>query len=197
MSCDGGHLGFPIGIKNSNLVKDIQMIIHLQFGSSQFISFREEGLWNFSQSERIIGPGSHIEYPTGTKNRDFVEDHPRNIPVWTIAITWRPSSVVFKLFTFQASSPKPLGRLETNLAGMFLGWSSTKSLFFVPVGYSIWLPGPIICSDWLKFQRPSSLKLMNWLNPNCKWMIIGMSFTKLLFFMPIGNPRWPPSQDID
>ena len=70
------------------------------------------------------------------------------------------ASVVCKLFTFQASSPKPLGRLEPNLAGMFLGWSSTKLLFFVPVGYSIWLPGPIICSDWLKFQR-SSLKLMN------------------------------------
>jgi hypothetical protein len=27
-------------------------------------------------------------------------------------------------------------------------------------------------------------------------MFIGMSFTKLLFFMPIGNPKWPPSQDI-
>ena len=124
--------------------------------------------------------------------------------MWTIAITWRPSSVVCrlssvvcKLFTFQASSPKPLGRLEPNLAGMFLGWSSTKLLFFVPVGYSIWLPGPIICSDWLKFQRSSSLKLMNWPNPNCKWLIIGMSFTKLLFFMPIGNPRWPPPQDIN
>jgi hypothetical protein len=32
------------------------------------------------------------------------------------------SSVVCKLFTFQASSPKPLGQLEPNLAGMFLGW---------------------------------------------------------------------------
>ena len=70
-------------------------------------------------------------------------------------------SVVCKLFSFQASSPKPLGRLEPNLAGMFLGWSCTKLLFFVPVGYSIWLPRPIICSDWLKFQRSSSLKLMN------------------------------------
>ena len=95
--------------------------------------------------------------------------------MWTIAITWRPSSVICKLFTFQASSPKPLGQLEPNLARMFLGWSSTK--FLVPVGYSAWLPGPIICSDWLKFQR-SSLKLMNWLNPNCKRMIIGMSLTK-------------------
>jgi hypothetical protein len=76
----------------------------------------------------------------------------------TIAITWRPSSVVGKLFTFQASSPKPLGQLEQNLAGMFLGWFST---FFVPVGYSTWLLGTIIWSDWLKFQRSSSLKLMN------------------------------------
>jgi hypothetical protein len=30
--------------------------------------------------KHIIGPGSHIEYPTGTKNSNFVEDHPRNIP---------------------------------------------------------------------------------------------------------------------
>jgi hypothetical protein len=36
--------GFLIGIKNINLVKDIPMIIHLQFGFSQFISFREEDL---------------------------------------------------------------------------------------------------------------------------------------------------------
>ena len=80
MSCDGGHLGFPIGIKNSNFVEDIPMIIHVQFRFSQFISFREEDLWNFSQSEHIIGLGSHIEYATGTKNSNFVEDHPRNIP---------------------------------------------------------------------------------------------------------------------
>jgi hypothetical protein len=84
------------------------------------------------------------------------------------SVVCRLLSVVCKLFTFQASSPKPLDRLEPNLAGMFIGWSSTKLLFFVPVGYSIWLPGPIICSNWLKFQRSSSLKLMNRLNPNCK-----------------------------
>jgi hypothetical protein len=33
-----------------------------------------------SQSEHIIGPGSHVKYPTGTKNRNYVEAHPRNIP---------------------------------------------------------------------------------------------------------------------
>jgi hypothetical protein len=72
-------LDFRSALKNRNLVKDIAIIIHLQFGLSQFISFRED-LWNFSQSEHIIGPGSHDEYPTGTKYSKFVEDHPRNIP---------------------------------------------------------------------------------------------------------------------
>jgi hypothetical protein len=33
MSCGDCHLGFPIGIKNSNLVKDIPMIIPGQFVS--------------------------------------------------------------------------------------------------------------------------------------------------------------------
>ena len=114
---------------------------------------------------------------------------------WTIAITWRLSSVNFSHFKLLLRNH--WGQLEPNLAWMFLGWSSTKLLFFVPVGYSTWLPGPIICSDWLKFQRSSSLKLRNWLNPNCKWMIIGMSFNKFLFFMPIGNPRWLPPRDVD
>jgi hypothetical protein len=31
-------------------------------------------------SETTNSPGSHVEYPTGTKNSNFVEDHPRNIP---------------------------------------------------------------------------------------------------------------------
>jgi hypothetical protein len=50
---------------------DIPMIFHLQFGFSHFISFRED-LWNVSQSEHIIGPGSHIEYPTGVMGYDHV-----------------------------------------------------------------------------------------------------------------------------
>jgi hypothetical protein len=28
-------------------------------------------------------------------------------------------------------------------------------------------------------------------------LIIGRSSTNCPFFMPIGNPRWPPPQDID
>ena len=47
------------------------------------------------------------------------------------------------------------------------------------------------------FQNTSSLKLPGQLKPNCPGMIIGRSSTKFLFFMPIGNPRWPPPQYID
>jgi hypothetical protein len=32
MSCSGGHLGFPISIKNLNFVEDLPMIILEQFG---------------------------------------------------------------------------------------------------------------------------------------------------------------------
>jgi hypothetical protein len=47
------------------------------------------------------------------------------------------------------------------------------------------------------FQNASSLKPHGQLKPNCTVMIIGRFSTKCLFFMPIGNPRWPPPQEID
>jgi hypothetical protein len=47
------------------------------------------------------------------------------------------------------------------------------------------------------FQNASSLKPLGQLKPTCLGMIIGRSSTNFLFFLPIGNPRWPPPQDID
>ena len=46
MSCGGGHLGFPIGIKNTHLVEDLPMIIPGQFGFNYPSGFREEAFWN-------------------------------------------------------------------------------------------------------------------------------------------------------
>jgi hypothetical protein len=91
-------------------VKDIPMIIHLQFGFSQFISFREEDLWNFSQSEHIIGPGSHIEYLTGTKNSNSCDYDQDGSPGLTIDIY---SKYKYKWYTIDiiyfpvVSSPGP------------------------------------------------------------------------------------------
>jgi hypothetical protein len=47
------------------------------------------------------------------------------------------------------------------------------------------------------FQNASSLKPLGQLKPNYPGMIIGWFSTNFLFFMPIGNPRWLPLQDID
>jgi hypothetical protein len=41
-SCGGGHLGFPISIKNKNCVEDLPMIIPGQFGFNCPSGFREE-----------------------------------------------------------------------------------------------------------------------------------------------------------
>ena len=41
MSCGGGHLGFPIGIKKRNFVEDLSMI-DAQYRFNQCNSFREE-----------------------------------------------------------------------------------------------------------------------------------------------------------
>jgi hypothetical protein len=46
MSCGGGYLGFPIGIKNRNFVEDLPMIIPRQFGFNCPSGFREEALEN-------------------------------------------------------------------------------------------------------------------------------------------------------
>jgi hypothetical protein len=46
------------------------------------------------------------------------------------------------------------------------------------------------------FQNASSLKPLGQLKPNFPGMIIGRSPANF-FFMPIGNPKWPPPQDID
>ena len=42
MSCGGGHLGFPIGIKNIEFVEDLPIIIPGQFGLNCSSGFREE-----------------------------------------------------------------------------------------------------------------------------------------------------------
>jgi hypothetical protein len=42
MSCGGGHLRFPFGIKNRNLEEDLPMIIPGQFGFNCPSGFREE-----------------------------------------------------------------------------------------------------------------------------------------------------------
>jgi hypothetical protein len=50
---------------------------------------------------------------------------------------------------------------------------------------------PMIIPGQFGFNYPSGLK------PNSPGMIIGRFSTNFMFFMSIGNPRWPPPQYID
>jgi hypothetical protein len=58
MSCGGGHLGFPIGIKNREFVEDLPMIIPGQFGFNCPSGFREEALLKPNCPGMIIGRSS-------------------------------------------------------------------------------------------------------------------------------------------
>jgi hypothetical protein len=68
--------------------------------------------------------------------------------------------------------------------------SEKKAFEYFPIGSTLDPMGKM-------FQNASSLKPLGQLKPNCLGMIIGRSSKKFLFFMLIGNPRWPPPQDID
>jgi hypothetical protein len=111
--------------------------------------------------------------------------------MWTIAITWRPSSVNFSHFSsFFSSTTRPIGtKLSRNVHWMVLYkvYVFRSSLIFNMATRA---------KNMLWLAEISSLKLMNWLNPKCNRMIIGMSYSIFLVCMPIGNSRWPPPQDI-
>ena len=75
---------------------------------------------------------------------------------------------------------------------MFIGWSSTKFVILVQIGNPTWLPGPIMCSDWLKLWKSSCQKLRGRWNCNIIEKMTGWSSTKFVIFVPIAYPRWPP-----
>ena len=99
---------------------------------------------------------------------------------------------VCKLFIFSSSSLKPLNRFGPNLAEMFIVRSSTRFVILVQIGIPTWLPGPIMCSDWLKLWKSSCQKLLRRWNCNIIERMTGWSSTKFVIFMPIAYPRWPP-----
>ena len=67
----GGHLGYAIGTKLTNLVEDHPVIISIML---QFHHLTRR-FSKFHQSEHIIGPGSHVGFPICTK----IEELPMNI----------------------------------------------------------------------------------------------------------------------
>ena len=72
----GGHLVFPIGPKNTNFVKDIEIVLPVKFHWIPFSSFRE-----VEMSPPIRGQGGHFIFPIGPKKTDYVEDIDILLPV--------------------------------------------------------------------------------------------------------------------
>jgi hypothetical protein len=132
MSCGGGHLGFPIHIKNKKLVKDISMIVH------HFLWNHLDNLNQTAQEWSLEGPlqnwvlyadwkskmaataGNRLTLdPIGkwssilyrNKKPKFLEDHPMNIHVQFgfnhICSFWEegivPWMVLYKVSVFRSS----------------------------------------------------------------------------------------------
>ena len=73
----GGHLVFPIGPKNTNLVEDVEILF-----LSSFVEFRSAVSEEKSKiSQPIRGQGGHLVFSIGPKNTNLVEDVEILLPV--------------------------------------------------------------------------------------------------------------------
>ena len=99
---------------------------------------------------------------------------------------------ICKLFIFSETTEPIWTKFGRNVH-----WGSyTRIVILVQIGNPTWLPGPIMCSDWLKFWKSSCQKLLSRWNCNIIEMMTGWSSTKFVIFVPIGNPRWQPPGDL-
>ena len=83
--------------------------------------------------------------------------------------------------TFSTSPLKPLIGIQRNLTGCKTSTSSTKFVFFGPIGKTRWPPWPLIGWD----ISTSPLKPLNGIEQNLTGSKISMSSTKYVFFGPI------------
>ena len=91
--------------------------------------------------------------------------------------------------TFWTSPLKPLNRIQRNLAGSKISTSSTKFVFFRPIGKN---KMAALASDWVRHFSTSPLKPLNEIQRNLTGSKISRTSTKFMFFGPIGKRRWLP-----
>ena len=90
--------------------------------------------------------------------------------------------------TFSTSPLIPLNGIQGTLTESKILTSSTKLVFFGPIGKLDGGPGLWLAETF----SPSPLKPLNWIQRNLTGSKISTSSTKFLFFRPIGKTRWQP-----
>ena len=100
----GRHLVFLIGLKNTNLVKDAEILLPLKFRWIPFSGFRGE-VENVSANQR---PGWPSCFPLGPKNTNVVDDVEILLPV---KFRWIPFSFFREEFENVSANQRP-GRLS-------------------------------------------------------------------------------------
>ena len=91
-------------------------------------------------------------------------------------------------FSFPTSSLKSLNGFQRNLTRSKISTSSTKFVFFGPIGKTRWPPDLWLAETF----STSSLKTMNGIQRNLIGSKISLSSTKFVFFGPIWKTRLPP-----
>jgi hypothetical protein len=107
------------------------MIIGMPF--TKFLFFyadRKSKMAAIAGHRLTLNPSSHVEYPTGTKNRKFVENHPRNIPA-KFGSNW-PSG-----FGEEARNVKSLQTTDNRRRTPSDGNSSPGIISFAEMGISV------------------------------------------------------------
>ena len=96
----GGHLVFPIGPKNTNLVEGVEILIPVRFPWIPFSGFRKE-VENVSANQR---PDGHLVFPIGPKNTNLVEGVEILLPV---KIRWIPFSGFYREVKNVSANQRP------------------------------------------------------------------------------------------
>ena len=92
--------------------------------------------------------------------------------------------------TFSTSPLKPLNRIQQNLTGSKISTSSTKFVFFGPIGKTRWPPWPLIGWDIFDFSsetnQRNSTKLVRKQDPNVLYKVCVFRADRKK------KTRWPP-----
>ena len=90
--------------------------------------------------------------------------------------------------TFLTSPLKPLNRIQWNLTGSKISTSSTKFVFFGPIGKTRWPPWPLIGCVITDFSSETAERNSTKLDRKQDLNVL----YQVCVFEPIGKTRWPP-----